>query len=99
VKAQDDLRRYKLLVDKARSGRADLRPGAGGGQVQHGRRLQPRAPMKRRRKQFIEQARSRQVQADAKLSIGGDRAAAGILHESAGASGDRRCPSRGAPQT
>ena len=36
VSAQDDLSRYKLLVDKREVVAADLRSGAGRGQIQHG---------------------------------------------------------------
>ena len=36
VKAQDDLHRYKLLVEKQEVSRANLRSGAGCGQIQHG---------------------------------------------------------------
>ena len=37
VRAQDDLQRYKLLVDKQEVSRADLRSGFGDGQSQHRR--------------------------------------------------------------
>ncbi len=49
VRAQDDLRRYKLLVDKREVSRADLRSGVGHGQVQHRDRGRSAAPMSRRR--------------------------------------------------
>ncbi len=48
VKAQDDLRRYKALVDKRRSSRPSLRSGVGRGQSQHGLRSRSAAPMRAR---------------------------------------------------
>ena len=96
VKAQDDLRRYKLLVDKQEVAEQVYDQALAAAKASTAAVAAARAN-ESAAEQVVQQARSRAGASASEPRIRGNRTAAGVVHPSSRARGDRRRASKSAP--